>query len=298
MKISSFESKGTKSTVLCLGWFDSVHVGHRSIIESAKQLCLKLNANLAVLTFVNDETFSINKNARLVYDFEERISILKNQGVNEVICSVFNSDFAKKTPLDFLSEICDNRPIAAFVCGSDYTFGKDGLGNITLLKNFCEQRNIQLKVCSFKTDLNGAKVSTGEIKRLLVEGKIELANELLGDDFFFCGTVVKGRMQGRTIGFPTANVILSQSKINFKRGVYASYVIIDGKKYKAITNIGTAPTFHYDKEIAECHILDFCGDLYGKKLTVYLKKYVRDVKKFDSVNSLKEQLQKDIEVIK
>ncbi len=298
MKITPYNQKNDNKTVLCLGWFDSVHEGHKCIINNAKELCKESGLNLAVLTFKNDNNFLLLKNSELVFDFEERLSILKNLGVNEVLYATFNAEFASKTPLDFLNEICNNRPIAGFVCGSDYRFGCNGTGDVALLKRFCELKDITLKVCPFEKDFNGEKISTGTIKQLLVNGEIKKANQLLGHNFFITGEVVKGRRQGSMLGFPTANVLLSETKIKFKRGVYSTTVEVDSKKFKAITNFGTAPTFEYSKDVIECHILDFNGDLYGKKITVYFNSFIREIKKFNSKEELVKQLQDDVKVIK
>jgi len=298
MKITPYINRDKTPTVLCLGWFDSVHRGHKKIIESAKKLCSENGARLCVLTFLNDENFLLQKNGSLVFTFSERVSILQKEGVSEVIYAVFTREFASKPPLDFLNEICDNRLIAGFLCGSDYRFGFMGKGDVELLSEFCSSKNLPLKVCDFERDELGEKISTGKIKQLLACGKIELVNSLLGDRYFITGKVVRGRMQGNKLGFPTANVLLPESKAKLKSGVYSTSAIIDGREYKAVTNVGTAPTFDFDKEVIETHVIDFSGDLYSKEITVYFNGFIRDIVKFESKEQLIKQLEKDVMVVK
>ena len=299
MKVTNFNTAcKTTPIVLCLGWFDSIHKGHKKIISSAKSLCEKTNASLAVLTFLTDENCLLLKKMQQVFEFEERLCLLEKQGVNEVIYVNFNQQFANKKPIEFLNELCDNRLIAGFVCGEDYKFGKNAEGDINLLINYCKQKNLSLEITDFEIDESGEKISTNKIKNLLLNGNVKRANELLQGEFFVSGEVVKGRMQGRTLGFPTANIILSENKIKFKRGVYSTVTEVDGVRYKSLTNYGSAPTFDFGKDLIETHLLNFNGDLYGKKITVYFKDFIREIIKFENKNQLIEQLQKDLKVIK
>lgn len=299
MKVTNFNS-ACKITpiVLCLGWFDSIHKGHKKIINSAKILCEKTNANLAVLTFLTDENCMILKKMQQVFEFDERVILLEKQGVNEVICVNFNQEFANKNPVEFLDELCDNRLIAGFVCGKDYKFGKNAEGDINLLINYCKQKKLSFEIIDFETDETGDKISTNKIKNLLLSGNVKKVNQLLQGEFFVSGEVVQGRKQGRTLGFPTANIILSENKIKFKRGVYSTVTEVDGVLYKSFTNYGSAPTFDFCKDIIETHLLNFSGDLYGKKITVYFKDFIREIIKFESKQQLIEQLQNDLKVIK
>ena len=142
--------------------------------------------------------------------------------------------------------------------------------------------------------MGGEKISSGKIKAFLGDGKVENANVLLGEEFFLCGKVEKDRQIGRTIGFPTANIPYPQDKFPLKTGVYETNVTVDNKTYKGITNYGARPTFDNERVVTETYLDGFSGDLYGKELTVHFVRFLRGVTKFESVDALKKQLEKDI----
>lgn len=296
MKVSSFLSEDSGEILLCLGEFDSVHIGHREIIKTARQ-SLKQGQSLALLTFKNDASKITNKTSGLVYTLEERLLIFEKLGIDEVIYINFDKDFASITPEAFLNEILSKRKVKGMFCGSDYKFGKGAKGDISFLKKVCSINEIPLFICDFLLDENGNKVSSGSIKQKLIDGEVESANKLLGENFFLSGVVVEGRKVGRKLGFPTANLILPNSKVRFKSGVYACSVNLSGKTYRAITNFGTQPTFNEKNEVIECYIHGFNGDLYGKTLTIRFDSYIRDIVKFNTVEQLIQQLNDDLKVI-
>lgn len=297
MKITFFDEKTNNPIVLCLGSFDSIHKGHQKIFNVANEIKLKYNAKSAVFTYANDLGFIPGKKGGLVFTYEERLLRLQEFCVDEICVAKFTKDFSNLSPEEFLSKLCDNRAIGALICGNDFKFGKNATGDTTFLKEFCLLKKIPLYVCDFELDDFGNKISTSTIKELLAKGDICKVNKLLGKDYFVTGVVEKGREVGRTLGFPTANVSLPMEKFLLKSGVYATYVFINGKKYKALTNVGTAPTFSVNKHLIETHVLDFSGDLYGKKLTVYFTSFIRDIKKFDSKEQLISQLESDLRKI-
>ena len=298
MKIIPYNQKTHTPLVMCLGAFDSVHLGHKSLIQRAHQLKNKYNASVAVFTFNSENSnFSFKQNGE-VFTFDERLERLEKMLVDEVYVANISKEFASISPIDFLSELADNRSIRAFICGKDFKFGKNAEGNVELLKQFCEEKNIVLEVCDFITDSTGNKIATTTIKDYLLNGNVKAVNELLGDKYFITGEVVKGRMVGRTLGFPTANICFKQNKMPIKSGVYLTEVILNGNRYGAITNVGNAPTFNDESFLIECHIKGFNGDLYGKKLTVYFNDYIRPITKFSSKDELINQLNNDLKVIK
>ena len=298
MKIIPYNKKTHTPLVMCLGAFDSVHLGHKSLIERAHELKNNYSAKVAVFTFNSENSnFKFKPNGE-VFTFEERIKRLEKMLVDEVYVANVSEEFANILPVDFLNELVDNRPIRAFICGKDFKFGKNASGNVELLKHFCEQKNIHLEVCDFITDKSENKIATTTIKDNLLNGNVKEANKLLGDKYFVTGEVIKGRQVGRTLGFPTANIKLSSTKLPLKSGVYLSEVILGDKTYGAITNVGNAPTFNDENFLIECHIKDFSGDLYGKKLTVYFTDYIRPITKFISKDELIKQLNSDLKVIK
>jgi riboflavin kinase/FMN adenylyltransferase len=180
-----------------------------------------------------------------------------------------------------------------FLCGDDFRFGFQAQGTPEILKastQVCVEVVKLLKI-------NEEKISSSAIKSLLKNGDIEQANLFLGEDFFLKGEVVKDRQVGRTLGFPTANIIYPKDKFPIKQGVYQTWSEIDGKLYHGVTNFGSRPTFHNDDVVAETHFIGFDGDLYGKTLTVHFTRHLRDVQKFDNIAQLKIQLAKDIQMV-
>lgn len=297
MKITPYISYDKTPTVLCLGGFDSIHKGHRKVIKKACEIKIKKHLNLAVMTF-DDKSDAIDKFKSVVFTFDERVKILESLNVDEIISVEFTPEFANKEPIDFLNEIVDNRLIAAFVCGKDYTFGRFKKGNIALLKEFCNQKNIELIVPDFERSDPENKISTAVIKEALKNGDIEKANDYLGTEYFITGKVIHGREVGRTIGFPTANVEISLQKAPLKEGVYATTVLVKDKTYHAITNYGNAPTFGVERVLLESYLVGFKGDIYNENIKVNFKKFIRGVVKFECPEQLIKQLNEDLKVIR
>ena len=298
MRINSFDEKTNNPIVLCLGGFDSIHLGHKKLILKANELKKVLNAESAVFTYDNDiKSFGNNKSG-LVFTYEERLDILNELNVDDVCVAHFCEEYANTKPIDFLLRLINNRNIAAFVCGKDLKFGKNAEGNTDLLAKFCLEYGLKLSICDFEYNEKGEKISTTQIKNSLECGDIIKTNKLLGGKYFICGKVVKGRQVGKTLGFPTANIEFPIDKFIPKTAVYATTVIIDGREYKGITNVGSAPTFNCSHNLIECHIDGFCGDLYGKNLKIYFDFFIRENKKFDCIDQLIEQLHDDLKVIR
>jgi len=298
MLIDEFKTKSNRPTILCLGGFDSIHSGHVSLIEHALSLKKTVGGNVAVTLFCYDENVLEKKSGGEVFTFSERVSILENLGVDEVIKIDFNEQFSKLTPLEFLNELCDNRPISRVICGNDFKFGVFGGGNVKYLTDYFKNKNVCVTVVPFVLNGRGEKISTTQVKAALAAGEVRKCFAEFKVKYFISGEVVFGRQDGRKIGFPTANIIPPKEKFQIKSGVYACTVFVGGKKYRAISNLGDAPTFGVEKRVLECHIDGFSGDLYGKNLTVYFDDFIRDIRKFDSVEQLKIQLEKDLSVIR
>lgn len=297
MKITPYISYDKTPTVLCLGGFDSIHKGHRKVINKACEIKFERHLNLAVMTF-DDESDAIDKFKSVVFTLNERVHILESLNVDEIISVKFSSEFANKEPTEFLNEIVDNRLIATFVCGKDYTFGRFKKGNVALLKSFCNQKNIELIVSDFEREDPENKISTAIIKEALKNGDIEKANKYLGTEYFITGKVIHGREVGRTIGFPTANIEIPLQKAPLKEGVYATTVQVKGKTYHAITNYGKAPTFGVERILLESYLAGFNGDIYNEDIKVNFKTFIRGVVKFDNPEQLIKQLKEDLKVIR
>lgn len=296
MKVLNFFEKFDEQIVLALGFFDSLHKGHIKVINEAKKIANDKNILPVVFTFENNLPVKDSENKGLVFTFNERLKKIEKLDVNTVISAVFTKEFSNISPFEFVKIITDNFKVTNIVCGNDYRFGKGGNADVSFLLNECKKYGVNLHVIDLLKD-NDEKISTTTIKTLLSEGKVEDANSLLSEPYTISGVVIKDRQVGRQMDFPTANVKISTDKFKIKNGVYKTHVIINGKKYDGITNYGNRPTFSLDEVLTETHILGFNGDLYGKNITIYFDKFIRELIKFDNIDELKEQIRKDLEKI-
>lgn len=289
MDILEFKNKYLDDLVLCLGYFDGIHLGHTSLIKRGRELADKTNSKLAVLIFTGGKNSDGD-----IFTYEERLIKLKALNVDVVIYQELNNEFKNTTPYEFLKSINTFYSVKVVVCGEDFAYGKNASGNVEFLKEFMSKNNISVEAVNLVSQNNGSKVSTRDIKTLLKYGEIVKANNLLGSNYFIRERVVKGKQKGRELGFPTANMVLSKQKMKIKSGVYLTLSIIGGKLYSGITNVGTQPTFNGEDYILETYFKGFDGDLYDKVLSVYFVERIRDIKNFNSINELKEQLNKDL----
>lgn len=282
----NYKSKFSEPCDLMLGFFDGMHKGHRELLKQTDSKSKK-----ALFTFTDNYSL---KDSKVIFTYTERLEIYKKAGVEVVIYADFDDDFKNTEAKDFLQILNSNFSIQKIICGYDYTFGKDALGNSELIETFCEKNNIKFKIID-KILFGGEKASSSKVKKLLFSGDIKNVNSLLGDNYFVTGRVSGGRKVGRTMGFPTANIQLNDKKAQIKKGVYKVYSYIDGKKYYGLLNYGAKPTFDDYKNTFEVFYKDFTGNLYGKELTVFFIDFIRDIQKFDSPDMLKERIKKDLE---
>lgn len=288
-------SDETKPVVLALGYFDSVHKGHAAVIKAARELADELSANLAVFTFKGNLKAALSgENDKYVYSPEERASFIKSFGADDIYFAPVDFNFLSLGKLAFLNKMNRKYPIAGYVCGEDYRFGKFGEGKVKDLIAYAEQRKQKVLTVPDVTCDDGKKISTTLIKKLLSAGEVAKANELLGRAYSFTGKVKDGRKVGREMGFPTANVITDPEKQPVKEGVYAGHVFVDGVKYKAVINYGARPTFRLPDKVTEVHIIGFDGDIYGKEITVYFDAFIRDIVRFYSEEELAKRIALDV----
>ena len=280
--------------LLVLGCFDAIHLGHRELIKKAK-LQAKINGlDLGVMMFRD------GKGGKLVYTFDERLSILETLGVKFVLAIDFNEEFMATAPLDFLATIENYINVKAYMSGKDFRFGAKAKGKASTLKSYAEDDENGVWYMSVKDVLcEGEKVSTTLIKSCLEGGDVSKADRLLGSDFNVTGEVVHGAGRGgEEVGFPTVNIVYPEDKYPVKPGVYKVYSVIDGTKYFGIANYGNCPTFGDDRVALEVYFDGFSGDLYGAVLTIYFVGYIRDIVCFKSVAELSSQLERDIAFIR
>ena len=289
VEVNISEKKQREECYLAIGFFDGLHSGHQLLLDEIKK---GRGAKKALLTF--DRTFKstlAHEKEELLLTREEMIERCQKEGIDLLYVLPFKEETVKASIEDFLSFLKNLNP-KMIVVGEDFTFAYKASGNVTTLHEL-EKDGIQIKSLPLLS-MNGEKVSTRTIKKHLKEKEIRLAHQELGYPFFYTGKVNHGYQNGSKINFPTANLTIPQEKLTLPDGVYYTTTLIDGKLYPSMTNIGKHPTIQQLKQdIAETNIFDFDEDLYGKTIRVYFLDYIRDEKKFASLDELKEQLSKD-----
>ena len=283
-----------KKVVIALGYFDSVHKGHRLVLDTAKHCARKHGASFVVFTFDgNVKSFFSNQEDKSIYTCDERLKIFNDLGVDEVFFAPITTEFLSLSKREFLDFLSEKYNVVAYVSGIDYTFGKYGSGNVSYLKEYADEHGQEyLVVNTIKS--GDDKVSTTLIKQLLSDGKIKNANQLLVRHYSVTGKVCRDRSVGKKLGFPTINLRIDKHKYNILDGVYKGHVFIDKVKYNAIINYGARPTFDLQEKLVEAHILDFNGDLYEKEITIFFDNFMRKIQKFTCSEQLQKQLSLDL----
>ncbi len=287
-----------QNIALTIGNFDGVHLGHREFIQASLHECHQLQLPLAVVTF-RPHPVSIlkGKNHFLINSYEERRKLLENLGIQMLVELKFDRDFSTLTPEQFLNDyILEFCKIEKLFVGHDFAFGANKLGTAPYLKKLCSKFKIDFtQGTPFK--IAGKAISSSHIRELIATGQVASANVCLGRPFFLSGRVIKGDGRGRQIGFPTANLLISEERILPSKGVYATVTKRKGIKFQSITNVGNNPTFLSTNELfVESHLFDFTNDIYGEELEIYFLERIRDEIKFPNVHELIAQIRKDIEI--
>ena len=276
-------------TALMLGTFDGVHTGHREVLS------LPSEYRKIAVTFKKSPKSVISGIDESITTFEDKCRILKEIGIDEIHPLEFSSVRNIKAT-DFLKLLYSEYRPAVISCGFNYKFGQNGEGNTKVLEDFCNSYGIELR-CVPPVESGGLTVSSTLIRNYLKEGEIKRANQWLYEPFSFTAPVRHGDMRGRTIGFPTINQQYPKELVKIKFGVYKAAVLVDGKEYLGIANIGVRPTYPTDEVISETFIKDFSGDLYEKNVKLIPLEFLRTEKKFNSLEDLKNQIADDIKSI-
>ena len=284
-----------RSTVLTLGVFDGLHLGHQKIIQKVVSRAKAVIAVPTVITFdPHPRAVLYPENAPpLLQTLDQRLANFEVLGIEQVIVIRFNQEFANQNAEVFLRNIVHERLQAKEVfLGKGFAFGKNRGGNIELLKKISAELGFYADEVPEIT-VRGQRISSSKIRELLADGKINFARRMLGRPYGVEGQIIHGDQRGRTIGFPTAN-LKPRNRVIPKYGVYATANLIDGIWRRSITNVGVRPTFDGDKEPSiESYIFDFDGDLYGDVLRVRFLHRIRDERKFNGIEELKNQIEKD-----
>jgi len=292
--INEFNCK--KSTIITIGTFDGVHLGHQKILKKLNIEAENNGLESSVLTFFPHPRTVLNPNSslKLINTIEERISLFKKSKIDNLIVHPFTKEFSEFDSEDYVKNILVDQLKAKIVLiGYDHKFGKNRTADINNLKEYGIKYNFE--VIEIKAEeINDIAISSTKIRNSIEEGDIQLTNSYLGYEFSFFGKVVKGNSIGKTLGFPTANIkIGTDLKLIPKNGVYLISTIINQKIIFGMMNIGIKPTTNENTKSIEVNLFDFNQDLYDTNITIYIKQFLREEIKFDSLNELKLQIEKD-----
>lgn len=290
--------KSNKKSVVTIGTFDGVHIGHRKILEHIVESANELNCESVVLTFFPHPRMVLQQSSevKLLNTINEKKVLLENVGIDNLIIHPFDKDFSRLTAEAFVKEILiDQLHVQKIIIGYDHRFGRNRTANIDDLMHFGAQYGFEVEQISAQ-EVNDNAVSSTKIRNAILNGDCTLANEYLGYRYFFSGTVVKGKQLGRTIGFPTANIEINEEyKLIPKKGVYVVKGVYNSETHFGMMNIGTRPTVSGEHQTIEVHFLDLNKDIYNQTITIELLEFIRDEHKFESLEALKTQIQKDKE---
>ncbi|MFV0599950.1 MAG: riboflavin biosynthesis protein RibF [Bacteroidales bacterium] len=310
MNIIPFEKEFEQRNrpVITIGMFDGVHIGHQSLISDLKEKAKELNTNPIIITFDNHPQLALKpKNLSkisLLQTNEERFSKLQTLGINDIITIHFTKEFAQIKAEEFIDLLLKKYNPQYLLSGYDNHFGNKSSQDFDKLVIASKEKGLILersKNCVFYDDI---EVSSTQIRKALANGNIKLANAMLNEEYLISGEVEHGNKIGTKIGYPTANIKIDRHKLLPLYGVYVTEVEVDEKKYQGVVSIGVRPTVNKDialEEIApsvEVNIFEFYGDLYGKKIKLRLKDFIREEIKFDDLDSLKAKINEDVEKAK
>lgn len=279
------------------GTFDGVHIGHRKIIDRLNEIANKIDGESVLLTFYPHPRmvlFPDDHGLELITSMNEKILLLEDAGIDNLIIHPFTKDFSRTTSLDFIRDILVEKiGTEVLVIGYDHHFGRNREGSFEHLRESGPLYGFDVEEISVQ-DVDDVAVSSTKIRKALAEGDVSLASKYLAHPFQLNGKVIHGDELGRQIGFPTANIELGdESKILPNNGVYAVHVLVNGKKFGGMLNIGLRPTVNGEMKRVEVNIFDFDEDVYGEQITIHLIDRIRDEKKFDGLEQLKERLSVD-----
>ncbi|WP_347051128.1 bifunctional riboflavin kinase/FAD synthetase [Flavobacterium olei] len=292
--INDFQS--TKKTILTLGTFDGVHIGHKKILERITQNTENGKYESLVLTFFPHPRMVLQEKSeiKLLNTITEKTQLLEASGIENLIVHPFDESFSRLKAEEFVSSILvDKFQIQKIIIGHDHRFGRNRTANIDDLIAFGTEYGFEVEQISAE-EIQDVSVSSTKIRKALNEGNMDLANEYLGYHYFLNGTVVKGKQLGRTIGFPTANIHIEEDyKLIPKIGVYVVKAVVNQETVYGMMNIGFNPTVNGEKQTIEVHLFNFDKDIYDQNIEVSLLHYIREEQKFDSLEALKSRLNQD-----
>lgn len=292
--IKSFSA--SRQTIVTIGTFDGVHLGHRKILEQITKNAQELNCESLVLTFFPHPRTVLQDDTEMkqLNTLDEKISLLDSLGVDNLVVHPFDKEFSRLTAEEFVKDVLvDVFKVRKIIIGHDHRFGRNRTANIDDLIIFGETFGFDVEQISVE-QLNEVSISSTKIRNALLGGNVELAANYLGYNYSLTGTVTQGKQLGGTIGYPTANITIAENyKLIPANGVYIAQSTIDDQVVYGMMNIGIRPTVDGTTQTIEVHFFDFNQDLYSQKITVSLLKRMRSEQKFESIDALKAQLGND-----
>lgn len=290
------EFKPSKKTIVTLGTFDGVHLGHNAILDTICNIAKQENLESVLLTFFPHPRLIISNDSeiKMLNTMAEKAMLLEQKGIQNFIIHPFDKLFSELSPREFVEQVLIKQlNIQKIIIGYDHKFGKNRAADFNDLIAFGREFDFEVEEIPAK-QVDEVSVSSTKIRNSLLEGKISLANAYLGYSYMLSGNVVKGNKLGRTIGFPTANIQISENyKLIPKNGAYIVTAIVNNKTVFGMLNIGIKPTLGENLMSIEVHLLDFSEDIYGQKMQVNVVERLRGEHKFESLEALKSQLEID-----
>lgn len=291
-----FEIKLSKSTIATIGTFDGIHIGHQKILNSLARFAKENSLKSVVITFDPHPRKIINKknSIELINTIEEKKEKLKTLGIDYLIVQKFDEKFSETEANKFVEILKNNINIEKLIVGYDHRFGKNRNADINDLKKYGKELNFEVIEID-ALEIEEVNISSTKIRLAIKDGNIRLANSYLGYNFFLSGEVVKGHSRGKELGFPTANLKIDEDKIIPKNGVYLVKSKIDHQDIYGMMNIGYNPTFNNKSKKIETHFFNLNKNLYGKIIKIELLEYIREEKRFETVDDLIQRLKLDRE---
>lgn len=288
-----------EDTVVTIGNFDGFHKGHMQLIHKMEECKNKFNLKSVMMSFEPHPVEVFRKQVfKLLFTAEEKKLLAESFKIDILVHYPFSIPFSQTAPEAFIRDVLKDKLNAKFiVVGESYKFGKNNQGDISTLKQFEDKYGYKTMIVPHY-DMHRKKVSSSLIRESISKGNIESANNMLGKAYFIEEEVVSGKKLGRTIGFPTINMIPDKRKLLPGDGVYVTKVIIDGKEYMGATNVGNNPTVNGEKTTVETFILDYCKDAYGKVVRVIFLKKLRDTYKMSGIDELQKVIKADEKAVR
>jgi len=284
-----------KDTLLTIGVFDGVHLGHKYLISQLKEHARRQNLLAGVVTFRQHPQEVLSPQTKLPFltDLAERTNLLKNEGVDTLITLSFTREFAQLSAREFVSLLKKYLRMRGIVIGPDFVLGRNREGNANTLRTLGQDMNFSVTVVP-PIVINDEVASSTAIRKALADGDMKKVHQLIGRPFSLHGHVITGAGRGAELGFRTTNLNIDPEQALPADGVYATWAYIDDKAYQSMTNIGKRPTFGHSERIVEVYLLNYHDDLYGRELKIDIIERLRDEKQFDTAEELKKQIIEDV----